>query len=129
MANETIPEVRSGEPITAAWANALVRAIRRALRVTVAYPLELQQGQHGTHVRLAHQSEPRLFELSDTLSAGSSAPAGRLRFDASDWTTSGETETLYDSLGTFSGTSGDRAWAFFSRESGRWEILQLECNP
>ncbi len=126
---EPLREVQPGEPITALWANALVAWIRRALKITVAAPLQLSQGPHGTHISIATTQEDKLIELTAALASGGSATAKRLLWDGTDWTLTGAEEiTLHDSVGgSRDGASGDRGWAFFSRESGRWELKTLGC--
>lgn len=126
---EQLREVQPGEPVTAHWANGLLQWIQRALKISVAFPLEMQQGEHGTHIRLAYVQEDKLIELTEDLSAGGSAMAKRLIFDEGDWVDMSTAEIeVFDSVGgSRDGASGDRGWAFYSRDSGRWELKVLGC--
>lgn len=123
-----LDEVRPGETITAAWANAVVRAVQRTLRVTVAAPLQAHQDATGLHLSLGAWPQWELCELTEELSAGGSAAAKRKVFQGGDWVDvlSGQV-VVYDSLGDKNGVAGDRLWAFFSPKSCRWEIVQLAC--
>lgn len=121
-------EVRSGEPVSAAWANSLQRAIRRGGELTVAPPLKLQRGATGVHLSIGGLPQWDLCELNEGLEAGSSAAAKRLTFDGIEWVDAASQEVVvYDSIGDKSGEIGDRLWAFFSAKSGRWEIVQIAC--
>lgn len=123
-----LEEVRPGETITAAWANTLVRAVRQALRVSVAAPLRAQRDATGLHLSLATWPQWELCELTEELSAGGSASAVRKVFDSGIWIDAVSDEiVVHDSLGDKNGVAGDRLWAFFSPKSGRWEIVQLAC--
>ncbi len=126
---EPLREVKPGDPITAAWANSLVKFIKQSLKISVASPLQLSQGPHGVHIHMARPQEDKLIELTEDLSSGGSATADRLLWNGTDWTSTGAEEiTVYDSIGgSRDGASGDRGWAFFSRESGRWELKALGC--
>lgn len=125
---EELREVRPGEPVTAAWANAVLRGVRQALRLTVAAPLQMQRGSSGVHLSLALWPRWELCELTADLSAGSSATAHRKTFDGTDWIDAVVEEIeVFDSIGDKIGSEGDRLWAFFSTASGRWEIVQLAC--
>lgn len=68
-----------------------------------------------------------LFELTATLSPGGNAAAKILHFSGGDWTDSGLTTTVYDSLGDKNGVSGDRGWCVRSYHSKRREVVQLQC--
>lgn len=124
-------EVARGEPITAEWGNALVGALRRALRITAASPLEVHADAGGINLSLASWPRWELCELTTTLAAGGQAQA---RFQTFDFATSAwidftaEEITVHDSLGDKNGAAGRRAWIFFSPVSARWEVVQLQCN-
>jgi len=122
-------EVQPGEPITAAWANSLVRFIRQVGEITVGYPLQLSRGSHGSHISMPPIVFDHLIELTEALSSGSNADAKLLTWDGTNWTTTGaKTIKVYDSVGgSRDGASGDRGWAFFSGESARWELKVLGC--
>lgn len=124
-------EVAPGEPVTAAWANALVRAARRALNITVAEPLEVRADHSGVNLSLSTWPRWELCELTTTLFAGGQAQARLQTFDfaTSQWIDLGAEEiTVHDSLGDKHGVAGRRAWIYFSPVSGRWEIVQLQCD-
>lgn len=122
-------EVSPGEAITAEWANQLVAAIRQQANLTVAAPLQMSHGAHGTHLSMQGPFDLILVELQEALSSGSSADAYRLVWDGSDWTTTGaDTIEVFDSVGgSRDGASGDRGYAFFNRRSGQYELLVLGC--
>jgi len=124
-------EVAAGDPITADWGNSLVRALRRALRISAAAPLEARLDSGGINLSLASWPRWELCELTTTLTAGGQAQA-RLKtfnFTALAWTDlTSEEITIHDSLGDKNGAVGRRAWIFFSPVSDRWEIVQLQCN-
>jgi len=134
------------QPVTPQAFNALVAAIEPLLSTTVASPLQMQHHDGGVHWSLAALPETRLFELKTDLAIGStdsvsddvpSATARHVHYRRSN-NTYGETThlkdvTLYDvavlrdtggnpiktpSLGT-----GDRVWALFNAQSGRWEMF------
>ncbi|MBX3411565.1 MAG: hypothetical protein KF708_02515 [Pirellulales bacterium] len=123
-----LEEVRAGEPITAEWANTLVRAVRQMQRVSAAAPLRCQVDSSGLHLSLTSWPRWELCELTTELSAGSSAKAVPLVFVNSLWTHLGGCEfDVFDSLGDKNGLVGDRLWAYYSPKSLRWEIVQLAC--
>ncbi len=124
-------EVAPGQPVTASWANALVQAVRRALRVSASAPLEARADATGINLSLSTWPRWELCELTTTLSAGGQAQA-RLKtysFATSSWVNLGSEEiTIHDSLGDKNGAVGRRAWINFSPVSDRWEVIQLQCN-
>lgn len=124
-------EVTSGQPLTAEWANGLVRAVRRALRFSAAAPLEARADAGGMHLALTSWPRWELCELTTTLTAGGQAQA-RLKtfnFSTSTWTDlTAEEVSIHDSLGDKNASPGRRAWIFFSPVSARWEVVQLQCN-
>jgi hypothetical protein len=123
-----LEEVRAGEPITAEWANALVRAVRRMQRVSVAAPLRAKIDATGLHLSLATWPRWELCELTEELSAGGQAMAVQLAFTDSAWTVVEGCEVLvFDSLGDKNGLPGDRLWVYYCPKSARWEIVQLAC--
>jgi len=61
--------VHPGDPITAGWANAVSSELRRAARITAAYPLQITAGSFGINIALAGDSGFDLVELIDTLQA------------------------------------------------------------
>ena len=61
--------VHPGDPITAGWANAVSSELRRAARITAAYPLQITAGAFGINIALAGDSGFDLVELIDTLQA------------------------------------------------------------
>jgi hypothetical protein len=124
-------EVLSGEPVTASWANALVRTIGRALKVTAAAPLEARADNSGISLSLSSWPRWELCELTTSLSAGGNAQARFKTFDfgATAWIDlSAEEVTIFDSLGDKNAAVGRRAWIYFSPVSARWEVIQLQCN-
>lgn len=96
-------------------------------RLTASYPLLLTEDASGVHLSLARWPEPELCELTETLSAGGDAEAERLTFEETQWHGGGGMIRVHDSLGDKNGEVGDRLWVIFSRKSGRWEVVQLEC--
>jgi hypothetical protein len=124
-------EVAPGQPVTASWANSLVRAVRRALNVSAASPLEARADDSGISLSLSTWPRWELCELSTTLSAGGQAQARLQTFDfaTSDWIDlSAEEVSVHDSLGDKNGAVGRRAWIYYSPVSARWEVIQLQCN-
>lgn len=127
----SLREVSAGEPITADWANGLVRALRRALRITAAAPLEVRSDAGGVNLSLASWPRWELCELTTALHAGGEAQARLQTFDFSTgaWIDLDADEvTIHDSLGDKHGSLGQRAWIHFSPVSARWEVLQLQCH-
>lgn len=124
----SLEEVRAGEPITAEWANTLVRAVRQMQRVSVAAPLRAKIDAAGLHLSLATWPRWELCELTEELSAGGHAMAVQLAFKHDLWSPlTGCEVDVFDSLGDKNGVPGDRLWVYFSPKSGRWEIVQLAC--
>lgn len=70
--------------------------------------------------------ESARFQLSGTLSGGGSATASTVEWNGSSWGATTSILTVYDGLGSFSGGNGDRGWATFWPDSGRWEIQQMD---
>lgn len=131
MSLEPIP---AGQPIRASWIARLVALVVRGLKLSAAFPLRWQQDESGAHLALAWWFELKPFELVGPLGKGSQAPALLLEWDRTSEqyrlpAAPGMSDrlTVYDMVGTFTGRAGDRGYAFFSRTSGRWEIVQLEC--
>lgn len=136
MNADEFPEaLKAGDKISERWIAKLVRSIWISLGLSVAWPLNLVRvAGVGARISLAWYFELVLFELSGTLNKGSSAQATRLvwnvqssRYEVPASVADTDRMTVYDMLGTFTGSAGDRGYAFFSRTSGRWEIVQLEC--
>lgn len=117
-----------------------------ALLLSTAAPLEATHHAAGQHVSLGSQPEIRLFELTadlavaETGGADDDVPSASARYvlyrrASNDYTvdvTGGET-TLYDVLvrrdvssepvGIAPLKSGQRTWAIFNEQSGRWELF------
>lgn len=73
----------------------------------------------------------RLFELTETLSAGGAAMAARVRWDegGEDWVASEEDEDQFEVIafiGSMSGEAGTRGIA--ANLFGKWVITQLDCE-
>jgi len=99
-------------------------------RLVAEWPLVNYRDPNGDRLGLTYWREPILCRLNSTLSAGGSAPAGRLFFDGMAWqefSASSAEITVYDSLNSFNGITGDRCWVYWCRASGRYEILQKKC--
>lgn len=62
-------------------------------------------------------------ELTSSLTMGGSATAELVEFDGTDWSTTGTVVTVYDSLGRFEGSNGDRFWVTPKGDSERLEII------
>lgn len=123
-------DVLPGEPVSANWANALLRAIRRSLRVTASAPLEARSDNSGISLSLSTWPRWELCELTTSLSAGGQAQARiqTFHFGSSAWEDiSAEEVTIHDSLGDKNAAAGSRAWIFYSPVSDRWEVVQLQC--
>ncbi|MCH8923733.1 MAG: hypothetical protein IIA67_11385 [Planctomycetes bacterium] len=128
--------------------NELVAALEPLLNTTVASPLQMQRHGGGVHWSLAALPEFRLFELQADLAIGTtdavtddvpSALARHVHYRRSSNTYSETTHlddvTVYDvgvmrdaggiPIKTPSVGEGDRVWATFNAQSGRWEI----CPP
>jgi hypothetical protein len=69
------------------------------------------------------------FELDATLATGGGAAATAVLWNGTDWTASGTSLVVYDSLEMFASAAGGRGVAAFFPDAGRWEILQLENDP
>lgn len=68
------------------------------------------------------------FQLTSSLSPGGSVTAYIRKWNGSALVTdSTYTYTLYDTLNTFSGASGDNCLAQYWPDSSRWEIEQKVC--
>lgn len=61
--------VLPGEPITAGWANSVSSELRRAMRISAAYPLQITAGAFGVNFALAAGNGFDLVELIDTVEA------------------------------------------------------------
>jgi len=97
--------------------------------LSVAPPLELSRDAAGYRIRLATLEKIELFELTEDLSAGSSAAADVLAFDAAAWNPAATASILVtDPIGSFEGLIGDRGIAMLHRQSGLWLVLQLQCS-
>ncbi len=123
-----LKRVRPDEPVTAAWANALIDALVPLTRWTASFPLEIRSGPSGYGLHLARETKIEVFELAEDLVSGSTASANILWHNGDDWTTADTRSiTVADPLGTFEGVTGDRGIAMFHNQSGLWIVLQLQC--
>lgn len=124
-----IRALRAGERIDERWLSALVEAVNRAATITAAPPLQISTDAAGTRISLARQVMLEIFELTDDLAVGGSAPATLKMYDGTMWVDMplGDIE-VFDPLGTFEGAPGTWGWAKFHEGSGRWEIVQLSCG-
>ena len=124
----SLKRVSPGEPITAAWANAITDEVSAIGRFSAAPPLELSRDAAGYRIKLATLLKIEVFELSEDLASGSSAEANILAFDGTSWNPAATaTIVVVDALGSFEGTLGDRGIAFLHRQSSLWIVLQLQC--
>lgn len=122
--------LKAGEPITERWLAELVETVGRRLSLTAAPPLVAREDQTGVHLALAW--EPRLepFVLRSELEPGGDAEAELLLWTGTVWTSdSSGPITVYDAILTFQGEPGTRGWATFHHQSGRWQVVQLACEP
>jgi hypothetical protein len=77
--------VHPGEPITAGWANSVSHELRRASRISAAYPLQITAGPFGLNVALSGKSAFDLVELNDTVAANDiNKTATLFSFDSTD---------------------------------------------
>jgi hypothetical protein len=68
-------------------------------------------------------SEIRIFQLLETLLAGSSAQARLLNWNGERYSASAYTTvTVHDFVGEH-GAAGDRGYCYLSEDSHRWEVL------
>jgi hypothetical protein len=67
------------------------------------------------------------FELTEELQTEDHAAVVRMKFDGNSSTYEATAETLdvYRGVGDFSGDVGDRGFARFFTDSGRWEIMAM----
>lgn len=102
------------------------RRIARAVKIVERLP----QGHPPAGHRRQVTAYPRRirFQLTATLTAGGSAAARILIFNSGTVSAIGGTITVYDMLGIFSGSSGDKGLAESWSDSGHWEIYQLACS-
>ncbi len=130
----SLPRLPGNAVVSAAHFNALAEAVaslqaqRRAAaaNVTAAFPLEVRRGPGGAHLSLAWTERTAVVELTSDLSAGGSATAQPVIYDGFDWIAEETGEiTVYDALNAMDGLTGERALAWFHRQSGLWIIWQL----
>jgi hypothetical protein len=77
--------VHPGDPITAGWANSVSSELRRAMRISAAYPLQITAGAFGLNIAIAGDSGFDLVELIDTVEANDTNKTATLfGFDSSD---------------------------------------------
>lgn len=108
-------------------------------QITITDPYELFEGWTGDlclcQYRLDTQAWELVaptqrvvrFELTATLSTGSSAVAKVRNWSGSAWVTSNYTLTVWDADSLFTGVNGDKGRAEYHYDSGRWEIYQKNC--
>jgi hypothetical protein len=65
----SLRRVHPGEPITAGWANSVSTELRRATRISAAYPLQITAGSFGLNIALADKSQFDLVELNEAVEA------------------------------------------------------------
>jgi hypothetical protein len=139
VADFPFKEVKAGEQLSASQWNALVAFIKQSINVSVTAPLRMSRGTGGMAISLPWFFDLRMYRFVAELTPGSSAKARPMYFktedDVNDWVDvvsdpedAGDVD-LHCSLGSFSANVDDRVWAFWCRESGRFEVLQPACNP
>lgn len=93
----------------------------------------LEQVVRGLQSRLAKGTTMELF-LNVELDGNFEPGDGSISCNIMDWTSSGEVDsgadvTVYDRGYQFGGFAGNKALARFNRVAGRWEFVQMECDP
>lgn len=128
--NPLLRKLNAGEPITERWLAELVEAVGRGLAITASPPLTVREDQTGFHLALAWEPQLEPFVLQSDLEPGGEAEAELLLWTGMAWTSDPTGPiTVYDPLVTFWGEPGTRGWATFHHQSGRWQVVQLACEP
>ncbi len=131
---EHIPEPSPGDDIDAEWGALVAQRLNREFTGENYYEDEFGVWTGGGG---GAETLVRSFELKDNLTAGGSATAYLRTWNGSAYVTDTDTEfEVYDALDTFSGTARDEGppivagnWGYAQMLNGRWEIIQLSCDP
>lgn len=136
-----LPRVAAGQPITADVFNRLMMGIEQAMRIHPDPSIVVQQDTTGTRLAVAREPELWLFEMTSGLAIDpASSPtddvmSGTARLIHLDQTTrhyeiqgveSSEFRlylSIEDGTNDIGIESGQRVWATFNFDSGRWEII------
>lgn len=97
--------------------------------IRAEFPLAAWHTPYGQALTMDYYGQPILVKVTAGFSAGGNGQAVRQEWNGSSYAdvSSAVPITIYDSLNTFEGTTGDRCWVFFNRSACRWEILQKNC--
>jgi hypothetical protein len=145
---QLLQRLSTGEQVSASAYNALLDAVEPLLSLSADPPIRIHRHPGGMHVSLANLPKLWLFELTAALAVGTtdsqpddvpSAAADHVHYlrDSNEYDSTDDigSVTLYDvgvlrdgtnaPIKTPSVGTGDRVWATFNEQSGRWEI----CPP
>lgn len=131
--------VKPGDPITAAAYNALVDQVNALVSLTVAPPLMIQRQCTGWQIGLAQLGRVWLFEItssSPTTATGGDRywMADRMRLDSTPtWVASTPADyqiydPVYDRQENIVHLDGERLWAVWNDDTGRWEAITANCT-
>lgn len=105
------------------------REIVRTVRTVRSLPTDVGKSKFRGNPPTSY-NYTRLFELTETLSAGGTATATLVRWDSDtdDWvvgTSPDDDFDVYDFIGSMTGADGTRGIA--QSMFGKWVIIQLAC--
>jgi len=121
---------REGDATSAAFLRHVERELYAVGQTSAEPPFETVTGPWGTQISLNRATlDLRRFQLTEDLSAGSSAEAIVLYYSAENetWDVPGETFTVYDFLSSSRAgvkmRTGDKGLAKFHPDSALWELV------
>lgn len=128
MSLTPLKPLRRGQAITEGWINELASRVNLLLNLSVdPATLNLTKSPSGMHLSANSWRQVLRFELTASLSVGGSAAAKTVRWDGTAYVATSETLTVYDSIAAFTGSIGQQGWCVYMLDSGRWEVMQIEC--